>query len=75
MHFSYSFWPEGTGKGAFEYSFVEWEKRSGVKVGFNPTDTANSGGQTDGMGEKQPVGDSNTPEGKANNRKVDFIKT
>ncbi len=31
--------------------------------------------QTDGMGETQPVDKNNTPEGKANNRRVEFIKT
>ncbi len=30
--------------------------------------------QTDGMGEKQPVSDNKTAEGKANNRRVEFIK-
>jgi outer membrane protein OmpA-like peptidoglycan-associated protein len=30
--------------------------------------------QSDGMGEKQPVGDNKTPEGKANNRRVEFIR-
>ena len=30
--------------------------------------------QTDGMGEKQPVADNNKAEGKANNRRVEFIK-
>lgn len=30
--------------------------------------------QTDGMGETQPVDNNNTPEGKANNRRVEFIK-
>ena len=31
--------------------------------------------QTDGKGETQPVDKNNTPEGKANNRRVEFIKT
>ena len=30
--------------------------------------------ETDGKGEAEPVSDNNTPEGKANNRRVEFIK-
>lgn len=30
--------------------------------------------ETDGKGQTQPVSDNNTPEGKANNRRVEFIK-
>ena len=30
--------------------------------------------ETDGKGETEPVSDNNTPEGKANNRRVEFIK-
>jgi len=31
--------------------------------------------QTDGKGESQPVDKNDTPQGKANNRRVEFIKT
>ncbi|MGB8316528.1 MAG: OmpA family protein, partial [Ignavibacteriaceae bacterium] len=30
--------------------------------------------ETDGKGEAEPVSDNNSPEGKANNRRVEFIK-
>jgi outer membrane protein OmpA-like peptidoglycan-associated protein len=30
--------------------------------------------ETDGKGESEPVGPNNSPEGKANNRRVEFIK-
>ena len=30
--------------------------------------------QTDGMGERQPVSPNNSPQGKAQNRRVEFVK-
>ena len=32
------------GKGVFEYSFIPWEKRSGVKIGVHPANAFSNGG-------------------------------
>jgi len=56
---------------------LELSKKRALAVKNTLTDEFNISAdrmQTDGMGEKQPVADNKTAEGKANNRRVEFIK-
>jgi OOP family OmpA-OmpF porin len=40
-----------------------------VKMGMDPTRLT-----TKGFGDSKPISDNNTPEGRANNRRVEFVK-